>query len=181
MADLIAKRNFKRKQSGDDFYKKESQNLFKKNSYNFKSNSTSLIDYLPESGMYNTEVAKVSSPDDLLEITNAKEIFSVDYYEGEKRVSAVLATSTEGKIYDHSKIICDRLNNSSLEDIRTVKTKSHQIISSKIKRASGEIEYTLSFSIKMDGNENELFSYWNIDQYPTGNYQNYQIWGSSYS
>ena len=181
LADLIAKRNFKRKQSGDDFYKKEFQNLFKKNIYNFKSNSTSLIDYLPESGMYNTEVAKVSSPDDLLEITNAKEIFSVDYYEGEKRVSAVLATSTEGKIYDHSKIICDRLNNSSLEDIRTVKTKSHQIISSKIKRASGEIEYTLSFSIKMDGNENELFSYWNIDQYPTGNYQNYQIWGSSYS
>lgn len=163
------------------YYVNYTSNKAPNRSDNFKSNSTSLIKYLPKSGMYNTEVAKVSIPDNLLEITNAKEIFSVNYYDGEKRVSTVLATSTEGKIYDHYKIICNRLNNSSLEDISTVTTKSHQIISSKIKRASGEIEYTLSFSIKMDGIENELFSYWNIDQFPTGNYQNYQIWGSSFS
>ncbi len=181
LADLIAKRNFKRKQDGNDFYKKETQDLFDKSNYKSKSNVSSLIDFLPETGMYKTEVAKVSSPDDLLGVTNAKEIFSVDYYEGEERVSAVLATATETKIYDHSKIICDRLNSSSLEDIRTVKVRGHKIISSKIKRASGEIEYTLSFSIKMDSAENELFSFWNIDQYPVGDYNNYQIWGSSYS
>ncbi|WP_298766413.1 T9SS type A sorting domain-containing protein [uncultured Polaribacter sp.] len=130
--------------------------------------------------MYKTEIAKVSSPKDLLGITNAKEIFSVDYYQQDKRVVAVLATKTEGTIYDHSKVICDRLNNSSLENVRTVQTRGHQIISSKIKRASGEIEYTLSFSVKMDA-EDKLFSFWNIAQYPTGNYQNYQIWGSSFS
>ena len=28
---------------------------------------------------------------------------------------------------------------------------------------------------------NELFSFWNIDQYPVGDYQNFQIWGSSFS
>jgi hypothetical protein len=181
LADLIAKRNFKRKQDGNDFYKKTVQNLFDKSNYKSKSDASSLIDFLPETGMYNTEVAKVSSPDDLLGITNAKEIFSVDYYQGKERVSAVLATATEGKIYDHSKMICDRLNSSSLEDIRTVKVRGHKIISSKIKRASGETEYTLSFSIKMDSSDNELFSFWNIDQYPAGNYNNYQIWGSSYS
>ena len=181
LADLIAKRNFKRKQDGNSFYKKETQRLFDKSNYKSKSNASSLIDFLPETGMYDTEVAKVSSPDDLLGITNAKEIFSVDYYQGEERVSAVLATATEGKIYDHSKMICDRLNNSSLEDIRTVKARGHKIISSKIKRATGEIEYALSFSIKMDSTENELFSFWNIDQYPAGDYNNYQIWGSSYS
>ncbi len=113
-------------------------------------------------------------------ITNAIEVLSIDYYQEERRISAVLATITEGEIYDHSKIICDRLNNSSLEDIRTVKIRNHKIISSKIKRATGQIEYTLSFSIKMEGSEDELFSFWNIDQYPAGNYQNYQIWGSSY-
>ncbi|WP_435415302.1 DUF4114 domain-containing protein [Polaribacter aestuariivivens] len=181
LANLIAKRNFKREKSGNQNFKKKFQKNFHKKEFQNKTNTTSLIDYLPETGMYNTEIAKVSSPKDLLEITNATEIFSVDYYAGDKRVSAVLATATNGKIYDHSKVICDRLNNSSLEDVRTVKTRGHQIISSKIKRATGELEYTLSFSIRMDSKENELFSFWNIEQYPTGNYQNYQIWGSSFS
>lgn len=181
LASLIAKRNFDREKSGDQNFKKRSQKSFHKKELQRKTNTTSLIDYLPETGMYNTEIAKVSSPKDLLGITNATEIFSIDYYAEDKRVSAVLATATKGKIYDHSKVICDRLNNSSLEDVRTVKTRGHQIISSKIKRATGELEYTLSFSIKMDAEENELFSFWNIDQYPTGDYQNYQIWGSSFS
>jgi hypothetical protein len=180
LASLIAKRNFKREKEGNVSNIKQAQNLFNKNTYQNKSNTTSLIDFLPETGTYNTEVATVSSPEDLLGITNAIEVLSIDYYQEERRIAAVLATITEGKIYDHSKIICDRLNNSSLEDIRTVKIRNHKIISSKIKRATGQIEYTLSFSIKMEGAEDELFSFWNIDQYPAGNYQNYQIWGSSY-
>jgi hypothetical protein len=181
LANLIAKRNFKRKKEGSLLNKKEAQLIFNKSQSKAKINANSLIDYLPETGMYKTETANVSSPRDLLAVTNAKEIFAVDYYQGENRISAVLATETEGTIYDHSKIICDRLNNSSLEDIRTVETRGHQIISSKIKRATGEIEYALSFSIKIGSTENELFSFWNIDQYPTGNYQNFQIWGSSFS
>ena len=80
--------------------KKANQLKFSKSAYSSKSGATSLADYLPETGMYKTEVAQVSSPDDLLGITNAVEIFSLDMYEGDQRVSAVLATSTEGKIYD---------------------------------------------------------------------------------
>ena len=181
LANLIAKRNFQREKVKSNFDKKANQQKFSKNTYQSKTNTSSLIDYLPETGMYKTEIAQVSSPTDLLGITNAIEIFSLDIYQGEKRVSAVLATATEGKIYDHSKVICDRLNSSSLEDIRTISTRGHQIIGSKIKRATGEIEYTLSFSVKTDATEFELFSFWNIDQYPTGNYQNFQIWGSSFS
>ena len=181
LANLIAKRNFKRKKEGSFLNLKAKQRSFKKGNLLAKGSINSLFSYLPETGMYKTEIAKVSSPEDLLQITNAKEIFSIDYYNDDKRVSAVLATKTEGKIYDHSKMICDRLNNSSLEDVRTVKTRGHQIISSKIKRATGELEYTLSFSIKLNKGENELFSFWNIDQYPEGDYQNFQIWGSSFS
>ncbi|WP_159951026.1 DUF4114 domain-containing protein [Polaribacter septentrionalilitoris] len=181
LANLIAKRNFKRKKDGNALNLSAKQQAFKKSVLRNKGNSSSLIEYVPETGMYSTEIAKVSSPKDLIAVTNAKEIFSVDYYSGDKRVSAVLATQTEGSIYDHSKMICDRLNSSSLEDVRTVTTRGHQIISSKILRATGEKEYTLSFSIKLNDGENELFSFWNIDQYPAGNYQNFQIWGSSFS
>ena len=179
LANLVAKRNFTRKKQNDKLNQKKIQSEFNKNIYN--RNTNSLADYLPETGMYNTETANVSTPNDLLGITNAVEVFSVDYYQGDHRVSAVLATKTEGSIYDHSKVICDRLNNSSLEDVRTVVTRGHQIISSKIKRPNAEVEYTLSFSIKLNNLGNELFSFWNIDQYPEGDYQNFQIWGGSFS
>ena len=118
---------------------------------------------------------------DLLGITNAVNIFSADFYKEDLRLAAVLATETEGSIYDHSKVICDRLNSSVLEDIRTVMVKGHQMISSKILRQTGETEFTLSFSVKKGMNNYELFSFWNIDQYPEGDYYNFQIWGHSFS
>ena len=180
LASLIAKRNFKRKVFGNALDKKHFQKTYAKSKIN-KGETNSLENYLPDTGMYGTETAHISSPVDLLDITNAKEVFSVDIYQGNKRVSAALATKTEGAIYDHSKVICDRLNNSSLEDIRTVTVRGHNIISSKIKRATGEIEYTLSFSVKLGTESNEVFSFWNMDQFPKGDYNNFQIWGSSFS
>ena len=180
LASLIAKRNFKRKVFGSTLDKKHFQKEYAKSKAN-KGEANSLENYLPDTGMYGTETAYISSPVDLLDITNAKEVFSVDIYQGSKRVSAALATKTEGAIYDHSKAICDRLNNSSLEDIRTVTVRGHNIISSKIKRATGEIEYTLSFSVKLGTESNEVFSFWNMEQFPKGDYNNFQIWGSSFS
>ncbi len=182
LASLIAKRNFNRKKLGKVLNKKQAQLLYNKsNTLNLKTSSTQLQSYLPETGMYGDETAHISSPADLLEITNAKEVFSLDMYKGDKRVSAVLATKTNGKVYDHSKAICDRLNNSKLEDVRSVTVRGHKIISSKIKRANNTKEYTLSFSVKLSATSNELFSLWNIDQYPEGDYYNFQIWGSSFS
>ncbi|WP_064968026.1 DUF4114 domain-containing protein [Tenacibaculum ovolyticum] len=183
LANLIAQRNFKRKKNGKLFNKKRLQKRYKKKTKLLSKgvNPSSIEPFLPATGMYGTEKAFVSTPEDLLGITNAKEIFSVDLYTGEERISAVLATATEGDVYDHSKEICDRLNNSVLEDVRTVTVRGHQVISSKIKRATGEVEYTLGFSIKLGDTENELFSFWNIEQYPSGNYYNFQVWGSSFS
>ena len=182
LARLIAKRNFNRKRSGVTLNKKNAQNQYNKsNQLNLKSSSAQLQSYLPDTGMYGDETAHISSPTDLLTITNAEEVFSLDMYKNDRRVSAVLATATKGKVYDHSKAICDRLNNSSLEDVRSVTVRGHKIISSKIKRPNGDIENTLSFSVKLGDVSNELFSTWNIEQYPGGDYYNFQIWGSSFS
>lgn len=183
LANLIAQRNFKRKKNGNLLNKKRLQRKYKKKAALLSKgvNPSSIEAFLPATGMYGTEKTFVSTPKDLLGITNAKEIFSVDLYTGEERVSAVLATATKGDVYDHSKVICDRLNNSVLEDVRTVTVRGHQVISSKIKRATGEIEYTLGFSIKLGATANELYSFWNIEQYPGGDYYNFQIWGSSFS
>lgn len=182
LAGLIAKRNFNRKQAGTILNKKALQKVYYRKDYSTAKglNTQSLENFLPETGFHGTEVSYVSSPTDLTEITNAQQVFSIDYYQGENRVAAVFATETEGSIYDHSKIICDRLNNSSLEDASVFSINSHQVISSKLIRATREVEYTLSFSIKLDQGSNELFSFWNISQYPQGDFYNFQIWGSSY-
>jgi hypothetical protein len=183
LASLIAKRNLKRTRTGNVQNKKQLQEFYNKQTYAIEhpESNTSLDSYLPDTGMFGTETAYVSSPTDLLGITNASEVFALDMYQDNARVSAVLATATQGSIYDHSKVICDRLNSSTLEDVRTVIVRGHQLISAKIKRPTGETEYTLSFSVKLGATENELFSFWNIAQYPEGDYYNFQIWGSSFS
>ncbi|MFY7939084.1 MAG: T9SS type A sorting domain-containing protein, partial [Flavobacterium sp.] len=95
------------------------------------------------------------------------------------RVAAVLATSTTNGIYGHSKAICDRLNNSTLEDVRTIQLNGYEIIMVKIKRANGAIEFALNFSVQQLASGKKLHSYWNINQYPSGDYLNFQVWGSS--
>lgn len=183
LAGLIAQRNLKRTQAGNSKNKKQLQTFFDKQNYVTlnSENNISLDSYLPDTGMFGTETPYISSPTDLLGITNATEVFALDMYQENARVSAVLATATEGSVYDHSKVICDRLNNSSLEDVRTVIVRGHQLISAKIERPTGETEYTLSFSVKLGDAANELYSFWNIAQYPEGDYYNFQIWGSSFS
>ncbi|PQJ72601.1 T9SS type A sorting domain-containing protein [Polaribacter butkevichii] len=153
-----------------------------KNKQLYKKNYTnSFNEYLPETGINHTETAFVSIPEKLVVNKNIKDFLSVAYYQREHKVASVVATKTEGGVYNHYKEICNRLNGASLDSISTVLVKEHQVIKSKIRNVSGKVEYTLSFSIKVDNNNKELFSFWNIDQYPTGNYQNYLIWGSSYA
>lgn len=180
LASLIAKRNFNRAKTNMIFNSKKSQTRFQPKTAPYKSsNNDDLSSYFPETGMFGTETTFVSSPDDLIDITNATAVFSVDYYLGEERVAAALATSTIGTVYDHSKTICDRLNSSKLLDVRTLNIRNHTIVNTKIERATGEIEYALTFSIKKSESENEIYSLWNIDNYPEGDYLNFQLWGGS--
>ncbi len=180
LASLIAKRNFSRTKTNNIFNTKKSQKRFQPGTKSYKSaNHEDLSIYFPNTGIFGTESTYVSSPEDLLGITNAEAVFSVDYYKGNERVAAALATSTKSSIYDHSKTICDRLNGSKLLDVRTVTIKNHTLVSTRIERATGQIEYALTFSVKKGESENEIYSLWNIDNYPDGDYINFQVWGGS--
>ena len=181
LATLIAKRNFNRIKTNSFADTKAKQTVFSHNTTaQFKSNnSVNFSTLLPQTGMFGTETTFVSSPTDLVGITNALQVYSVDYYQGNARVAAVLATQTANGIYGHSKAICDRLNNSNLEDVRTIILNGFEIVMVKIKRANGAIEFALNFSVQQLVGENKLHSYWNINQYPSGEYSNFQVWGSS--
>ena len=181
LANLIAKRNFKRVKNKILTNQKKNQSKFKDKNKTVKTsaNTIDLQSFFPTTGITGDEMAYISSATDLLGITNAEQIFSVDYYRNDLRVAAALATQTAGKIYDHSKIVCDRLNNSSLEDAWVFNLVGHEIIIFKIIRANGLQEYALSFSVAISDDQYKLHSYWNIDQYPEDNYLNFQVWGSS--
>lgn len=179
LAALIAKRNFDRTKTNSFLNRKSVQSQFVMASVATKSSQQSIASLFPDTGMFGNETAYVSSPDDLIEITNATEIFSIDYYSDSERVAAALATRTSGAVYDHSKVICDRLNGSSLEDVRTIILQGHTIIMVKLKRANGTVEYALSFSVAQTETQNILHSYWNIAQYPENDYINFQIWGAN--
>ena len=185
LANLIAKRNFNRIKNNHSTNIKKYQSKFiakteKSTTSNKGTGELDLSSFFPETLMFGTETSNSSSATDLLNITNAEKIVGVDYYNSNAdRIAASLATQTTGKIYDHSKVICDRLNNSTLVDNWVFNVKGHQIILLEIKRANGLKEYSLNFSIEMLASENKLHSYWSIEQYPAGNYLNFQIWGSS--
>jgi hypothetical protein len=183
LANLIAKRNFSRMKNNNEANKKDRQKKFVSSSVFSKTSGSgfNFSSVIPTTGMLGTETAFVSSPTDLIGITNAQQVYSVDYYKDNSRVAAVLATATTGAVYSHSKAICDRLNSSSLENIATINLNGYDIILVEIKRANGLTEYALNFSIQQLGTENKLHSYWNIDQYPAGDYLNFQVWGSSTS
>jgi len=182
LASLIAHRNFNRIKNNHSTNLKKYQSKFiaNKTSSSKSAAELDLSSFFPETLMFGTETSTSSGAADLLNITNAEKVVGVDYYNSNAdRIAASLATKTTGKIYDHSKVICDRLNNSTLVDNWVFNVKGHQIILLEIKRANGLTEFSLNFSIEMLETENKLHSYWSIEQYPTGNYLNFQIWGSS--
>ncbi|MFY7965794.1 MAG: DUF4114 domain-containing protein [Chitinophagaceae bacterium] len=178
LADRIAKRMFTRQKNNENkFSTLEFQHKF--NNVILDGINGSLKDYLPTTGLYGTESAYVSTPVDLLSITNATDVFAVDYYNNNQRVNAALITHTQNKVYDHSKYICDRLNGATLTDVRTIELNGYKIINTTFKRDNGETEYALTFSALVTDSSYTLYSLWNIDQYPAGEYLNYQIWGNS--
>lgn len=180
LARLIAKRNFDRNKSNTFNNKLNLQSKYTRPLYSSNvSAAASLDSYFPTTGMFGTETPYVSSPEDLLAITNAEQVFAIDYYKNGSRVSAALGTQTKGEVYNHTKTICDRLNSSQLKDVRQVTLQGHQLVYSELVRQNGNIEYALVFSVKEEESTRTLYSRWNLNEYPAGDYLNFQIWGNS--
>lgn len=174
LASKLAKRNFRRVKSGNLEASRTNQPNLEGFQYRLES-----ANYLPATGFTGKESAHVSSPEDLVELTNAKEIFSVDYYLDNKRVAAAMSIKTEGTVYNHTKNICDRFNGSSVEDVRYVTLNGIKLVYSKIKRADGQIEFATWFSVSDKPNNFNISSLWNIADYPADDYMNFQMWGAN--
>ncbi|WP_159948978.1 DUF6923 family protein [Polaribacter septentrionalilitoris] len=197
LSQQINKRNYLRKKSNFKFDKLRAKKVTKSKNYKKtspKSNAFGLKDLIPLDIISGATTVE-SSPLDLIEITNATELYSVDYVKNSETVAVVLATKTENGVYEHTKFICDRLLGAELLSVSTIELFGEEgeegedegiegvkFIKSIIKNSNGGKEFVLSFSARLINNDSnfQIDSHWNIDKYESNTtYYNFQIWSNS--
>ncbi|WP_431165360.1 DUF6923 family protein [Tenacibaculum halocynthiae] len=183
LSQQINKRNYNRIKTNYTFRKETAKRIVKKSTYAQKGakKALTLNDFIPLK-VINEDEAIESSPTDLIKITNATDIVSVDYQRKNKTVASILALKTEDKVYEHTKYICDRLLGAELLSVSTIQIEDHNFIKSIIKNVDGGVEFVLSLSARESSNNQNftIENHWNLDKYKseTG-YFNFQIWSNS--
>ncbi len=183
LSEQINKRNFNRVKNNYTFNRATAKRFARAEAYETRRRHSNfeLTDLIPLN-VINEEEAIETSPLDLITITNATELYAVDYMRHGKPVASVLALKTENGVYEHTKYICDRLLGAQLIAVSTIEIKGHSFIRALIRNADGALEFVLSLSAKMITNDREfsIESHWNLDKYETGiPFYNFQIWSNS--
>ncbi len=148
-------------------------------------NELSLESLLPSSSSVSTVLGGdihvySSTPTDLLNITNALAVESLDYTKDASCKAVVFATKTSSVIYDHTKPVCDRLKDAELEDVKLLQIGTINLLEYQLKQYNGITEYAISFSL----GKNKSSSFWEVQsKWLTSEYDgfdtmyNFQIWG----
>ncbi len=121
-----------------------------------------------------------TSPNDLVNMTNALDVQAQDYTRNASCKAVAFATKTSGMIYSHTKPVCDRLKEAELQDISAVNINNINFVQYKLQQKDGSTEYAISFS----AGKNVSSSFYEIQsKWLTENYSgldtmfNFQIWG----
>lgn len=124
----------------------------------------------------------ISTPTDIISITNAKEILSIDFVRNNVSKAVAFGTRTVGQVYDHTKAVCDRLKGYELISLGTINVKGYDLVQYNLKNNKGDIEYATSFIIGAQSGRNlyTLQSNWlNKDYTPEEMMFNIQLWAGS--
>lgn len=184
LSQQISKRNFERTKNSYKFNKNAAK-IFSKSARYGKAASSKigiqLSDFIPLD-IINEDYVIDSSPKDLLNITNATNLYSVDYMRNNEAVASVLLLKTENGVYEHTKYICDRLLGAQLISVSTIEIKAQQFIKSLIRNVDGSLEFVLSLSAKAVNSDANFSveSHWTLDKYEKNvPFYNFQIWSNS--
>lgn len=183
LSDAINKRSYNRTKTSYTFNKEVAARVEKTTAYGQRNADASiqLEDFIPLETI-NEEYVIESTPEDLIAITNATEVYAVDYIKEDISVASILALKTEDGVYEHTKYICDRLLGGELISVSTIDINEQTFIKSLIKNPDGTVEFVLSLSAKAITGDTEFAveSHWNLDQYEEDvTYYNFQIWSNS--
>ena len=175
LAFAISNRYFKRMKNQANSKEKQS----KENKHLPNSNESALANFIPDLSSKSL-YGKVSTPEDLMLVSNAKDALSLDYYDTlESRKGVILITQTNDKVYNHTKSICDRLKSGNLFNIETKTIHGIDFIEYQIQHFNGDIEYITCFSLSEENNQYSLYNKWLIHEYPTkSKFYNFQVWSN---
>ena len=146
-----------------------------------KTKGQELADMIPQR-LENGDAVYVTSPTDLLSITAAVDVLSVDYTRNQKAKAVVLGIKTLDKAYSHTKSICDRFRGAELLFVDSVQIKGYNFTRFAMKRDGGVVEYALAFVIGKDSRRGSytLQTNWLISEYaPDANVYNFQVWSAN--
>ncbi len=182
LSEQINKRNYNRTKMNYKFDRSKAKRVAKSNDYRRKKRfGFELKDFIPLEIIEEDETIE-STPTDLVAITNATDIYAVDYMKSGTAIASIIALKTENGVYEHTKYICDRLLGAQLISVSTIEINGQQFIKSLIRNADNTVEFVLSLSAKIVNNEANfsIESHWNLDKYQSGvTFYNFQIWSNS--
>jgi hypothetical protein len=106
-----------------------------------------LADILPKQINGMTYNMVNTTPIEISQKTNLKDILSFDYTIGDSVVAMAVATKTLGTVYDHPKIVTERLKGFELTNIQSMVVSSVNLVRYELKNKKGRIVYGTNFSI----------------------------------
>ncbi len=114
---------------------------------------------------------------DLLQTTNAEEVFSIDYHNPEEVVMSVFASKTSNEAYSDYFHYYQRAKGSILLDIDTINVDDQRMLVAEYLHPNNQQEYVMCFSLFMDNPDNFFVQgFWNRDEYHGfGDFLNYEI------
>ncbi|WP_421497935.1 DUF6923 family protein [Flavobacterium columnare] len=181
LGDAINKRNYNRVKTNYTFDRNKASRIEKNARYASRNTRFTLQSFIPLQVLNEDSVIE-STPFDLTQITNATDVYSVDYIKNNKTIGSMIAIKTNNGVYEHTKYICDRLLGAEILSVSTIQLNEQNFIRSIIKNTDGTIEYSMSLAARLTNNENNfsIDSHWNLDKYQQNTtYYNFQIWTNS--
>ncbi len=139
-----------------------------------------LIDMMPAE-LVPGNVLRTSTPNDLLSLTAAKDVLSIDYTVNQQAKAVVLGIKTFDKAYNHTKSICDRFRGADLLAVDTVAIKGHDFVRFTLRQDDGTVEYAVAFVAgkKAGRSTYSLQTNWLISQYALDDtLYNFQVWAA---
>lgn len=186
LGDLVSKRAYARvKHSISKYHAYSTLPTFVQSSSSLAAKgtaTTSTLERFIPANMDATTTARITSPEDLLKITKAVDVFSVDYTRNDVAKGVVLAITTTGKPYNHTKSICDRFRGAELIDTRIVSLNGFQLVQFALKQQNGSIEHSIAFAAGKanNGTKFHLQSKWLISEYgQDDSVFNFQVWATT--
>ncbi|MBX9781064.1 MAG: beta-propeller fold lactonase family protein [Chitinophagaceae bacterium] len=186
LGDAIATRVYKNAvnsmQGAVDYSKLPSATLSSTIRNNNAGTGLKLSDILPTTLSNKAYKSLITTPKDLLAITNAKDILSIDFVKNNVANAVAFGTQTSSEVYDHTKPVCDRLKGSELIGLKNIIVNGINMVQYNLKNNRGETEYATSFILgtKNGRNSYTIQSNWlNKDYTIDETMYNIQLWAGS--